>query len=52
MPNNEKFDELFEMSKAKKYRIKRDKSPVEYEYERQKDECTFQPNKNRNKDEL
>ncbi|CDW86302.1 UNKNOWN [Stylonychia lemnae] len=50
--NSGKFEALYEMSKAKKYRWKRDKSPEEYEYERQKEECTFQPNRLKSKDQL
>ena len=45
MPNTgNKFNDLFELSKKMQpYREKQDKSLVDYEYEKSRDECTFKP---------
>lgn len=45
MPNTgNKFNDLYELSKnLQQVKVKADKTKQEYEYERNKDECTFRP---------
>ena len=48
-----KFLDLYELSKnIKMIKTTADKSTVEYEYEKQKDQCTFKPNLSSNNNNL